>query len=111
MMNEAGNTKVASLVADVDEERAKQLAEIFKILGDPTRVKMLCLLTKNDELTVSAIAEALGMGQSAISHQLRILRAARLVKFRKDGKEVRYALDDDHVLTLLGQGLEHVLHN
>ena len=110
-MNEAGNTKVASLVADVDEERAKQLAEIFKILGDPTRVKMLCLLTKNDELTVSAIAEALGMGQSAISHQLRILRAARLVKFRKDGKEVRYALDDDHVLTLLGQGLEHVLHN
>ena len=99
-----------SFVSAVDDECASDLAEIFKILGDRTRIKMLCLLIENAELTVSAIAGKLGMGQSAISHQLRILRAARLVKFHKDGKEVRYSLDDEHVLTLLGQGLEHVLH-
>ena len=95
----------------IDEEKSRRLAEVFKILGDPTRIKLLCLLVKNDELTVGSIADGLGMGQSAISHQLRLLRAARLVKFRKDGKEVWYSLDDDHVLTLMGQGMEHVLHN
>ena len=95
----------------IDDDTSLRLAELFKLLGDNTRIKLLCLLMKNSELTVSAIADGLGMGQSAISHQLRVLRAARLVKFRRDGKEVRYSLDDDHVLTLMGQGVEHILHN
>ena len=86
----------------------KQLAEVFKELGDQTRIKILSLLAAEEELCVCDIAEALEMGQSAISHQLRVLRTARLVKFRKDGKEALYSLDDHHVLTLMAQGLEHV---
>lgn len=93
----------------LDDRTSQDLADIFKILGDPTRIKMLSLLSAEGELCVCDIAEALGMGQSAISHQLRVLRAARLVKFRKDGKEAIYSLDDDHVVKLMNQGLEHVL--
>jgi len=85
------------------------LAETFKILGDPTRIKILHVL-ENTELCVCDIATALTMGQSAISHQLRILRSARLVKYRKEGKSAWYSLDDDHVLHLMHQGLEHIKH-
>ena len=85
------------------------LAETFKILGDPTRIKILHALTKN-ELCVCDIAAAVNMGQSAISHQLRILRNARLVKYRKDGKSAWYSLDDDHVLLLMHQGIAHINH-
>ena len=92
----------------VDSETALELAEVFKVLGDQTRIKILSLLAAEEELCVCDIAEALEMGQSAISHQLRVLRTARLVKFRKDGKEALYSLDDNHVLTLMAQGLEHV---
>ncbi len=92
----------------VDNETALELAEVFKVLGDQTRIKILSLLAAEEELCVCDIAEALEMGQSAISHQLRVLRTARLVKFRKEGKEALYSLDDHHVLTLMGQGLEHV---
>lgn len=99
--------RLASL-RKLDNETSQRLAYIFKILGDPTRIKMLSLLSSEDEMCVCDIAETLGMGQSAISHQLRVLRDARLVKFRKEGKEAFYSLDDDHVLTLMGQGLEHV---
>ncbi|WP_308546575.1 metalloregulator ArsR/SmtB family transcription factor [uncultured Selenomonas sp.] len=95
---------------EVDDETSLRLAEIFKILGDRTRIKLLSLLAHKEELCVCDIAEALGMGQSAISHQLRVLRNARLVKFRKVGKEAFYSLDDDHVVTLMQQGLDHVLH-
>jgi len=86
------------------------LAETFKILGDPTRIKILHVLT-NNELCVCDIAAALAMGQSAISHQLRILRSAKLVKYRKEGKSAWYSLDDDHVLLLMHQGLEHIKHS
>ncbi|MBP2628972.1 MAG: hypothetical protein H6Q68_3683 [Firmicutes bacterium] len=86
------------------------LAETFKILGDPTRIKILHVLT-NHELCVCDIASALDMGQSAISHQLRILRSARLVKYRKEGKSAWYSLADDHVLVLMHQGLEHSKHS
>lgn len=86
------------------------LAETFKILGDPTRIKILHVLT-NHELCVCDIAAALGMGQSAISHQLRILRSARLVKYRKEGKSAWYSLADDHVLLVMHQGLEHSKHS
>ena len=92
----------------LDSETSLRLAEIFKVLGDQTRIKMLSLLASEKEMCVCDIAESLGMGQSAISHQLRVLRDARLVKFRKDGKEAFYSLDDDHVLSLMAQGLEHV---
>jgi len=92
----------------LDDKTSLELADLFKILGDKTRIKLLSLLAAEDELCVCDIAESLQMGQSAISHQLRVLRAARLVKFRKAGKEAFYSLDDDHVLTLMLQGLDHV---
>lgn len=94
---------------ELDDTTCMRLAEIFKLLGDPTRIRILALLSSS-ELCVCDIAEALGMGQSAISHQLRLLRATRLVKFRKEGKEAFYSLDDDHVVKLMHQGLEHVTH-
>ncbi|WP_106627004.1 ArsR/SmtB family transcription factor [Selenomonas massiliensis] len=94
----------------IDQDTAQHLADLFKILGDPTRIKILALLAAAEELRVYDIADSLMMGQSAISHQLRVLRTARLVKFHRDGKEVLYSIDDDHVLKLLGQGLEHVQH-
>ena len=92
----------------LDDETSLELADLFKVLGDKTRIKLLSLLAAEDELCVCDIAESLRMGQSAISHQLRVLRAARLVKFRKAGKEAFYSLDDDHVLTLMLQGVDHV---
>lgn len=97
-------------VKSIDADTAQHLADLFKTLGDPTRIKILSLLTKTEEMRVYDIADSLTMGQSAISHQLRVLRSARLVKFRRDGKEVLYSIDDDHVLYVLGQGLEHVQH-
>ncbi|WP_285905484.1 ArsR/SmtB family transcription factor [Pseudodesulfovibrio pelocollis] len=83
------------------------LSELFKALGDYTRVRMLYALAIH-ELCVCALAEVLDMSPSAISHQLRLLRAARLVRYRKEGKNVYYTLDDDHVRNLIGQGLDHV---
>ena len=94
----------------IDPDTAQHLADLFKTLGDPTRIKILSLLATAEELRVYDIEDGLDMGQSAISHQLRVLRTSRLVKFRRDGKEVLYSIDDDHVLKLLGQGLEHVQH-
>ena len=83
------------------------MADVFKVLGDPTRLRILRVLM-NQEVCVRDIADKLGMGQSAVSHQLRILRDARLVQFRRDGKTVYYSLADAHVFTLLDVGLEHV---
>lgn len=83
------------------------MADVFKVLGDPTRLRILRVLM-NQEVCVRDIADELGMGQSAVSHRLRILRDARLVQFRRDGKTVYYSLADAHVFTLLDVGLEHV---
>jgi ArsR family transcriptional regulator len=83
------------------------LTELFRIFGDSTRVRILYVLFES-EMCVCDIAQLLGMTQSAISHQLRALKAARLVKSRRDGKTVFYALADGHVQTIIGQGLEHV---
>ncbi len=83
------------------------MAELFKALGDYTRVRILYALSIH-ELCVCALAEVLDMSQSAISHQLRLLRAAKLVRYRKEGKNVFYALDDDHVRSFVTQGLDHV---
>lgn len=83
------------------------LAEVFKVLGDHTRVRILHALSI-DELCVCDIAALLEMSSSAVSHQLRILRAAKVVTFRKDGKNVYYSLDDDHVFNLIREGVAHV---
>jgi ArsR family transcriptional regulator, lead/cadmium/zinc/bismuth-responsive transcriptional repressor len=86
-----------------------RLSDIFKTLGDPTRLKIIHALATG-EMCVCDIAAALGMEHSAISHQLRILRNMRVVKFRKQGKEAIYSLDDEHVLKLFDAGLEHARH-
>ncbi len=91
------------------ERDAQLIAETFKILGDPTRVKILYALSKR-ELCVCDISAVVALGQSAVSHQLRLLRGARLVKHRKEGKMVWYSLDDEHISLLLAQGIEHVKH-
>lgn len=83
------------------------LAELFRALGDLTRVRLLAALAES-ELCVCDLAELAGLSSSAVSHQLRLLRMARLVRCRKEGKNVYYALDDDHVRRLLAQGLDHV---
>ena len=90
------------------EEKLYDLAELFKVFGDTTRVKIISALFEA-ELCVCDIAALLGMSQSAISHQLRVLRQARLVKHRKEGKVVFYSLDDDHIKSIFNQGLEHIL--
>ena len=84
------------------------IAELFKGFADPTRVHILCLLVEQ-ELCVGDIAEAVQISQSAISHQLRLLKQMHLIKFRRDGKNILYSLADDHVRTILQMGLEHVL--
>ena len=92
---------------ELSQQYTQPLADVFKVLGDPTRLRILRVLM-NQEVCVRDIADELGMGQSAVSHQLRILRDARLVQFRRDGKTVYYSLADAHVFTLLDVGLEHV---
>lgn len=94
----------------LDEHNTKRLAEIFKTLGDPTRIKILYVLSLT-EMCVCDIADVLDMTQSAISHQLRVLRTMKLVKFRKEGKSAIYSLDDDHILQLFNQGMEHIKHS
>lgn len=89
------------------EEELFDLAELFKVFGDSTRVRILFVLFES-EMCVCGLAELLGMTQSAISHQLRALKNVRLVKSRREGKTVFYSLADDHVKTIIDQGLEHV---
>ena len=89
-------------------ELLDDLAELYKIFGDSTRIKILYPLF-TEERGVGDIARLLGMTMSAISHQLRILKQARLVKPRREGKMVYYALADDHVRTIFAQGLDHIL--
>ena len=93
----------------IPEEQAQQVADLFKILGDTTRLKILQVLSKR-EMCVCDIANVIDMGQSAVSHQLRLLRTAQLVKYRKEGQNAWYSLSDDHIATLLYQGIEHVQH-
>ena len=90
-----------------DEERLYDLAELFKVFGDSTRIRILCVLFES-ELCVCDIAELLNMSQSSISHQLRILKQARLVRARREVKTVYYFLADDHVRAIIGQGMEHI---
>lgn len=109
LQTEVPNQEKAARVADSmpDENVLTDLAELFKIFGDATRVRILYAL-HDDELCVGDIADVLGMNRSAISHQLRILKQAKLVKCRRDGKTVYYSLSDDHVRTIISQGMDHV---
>jgi len=89
------------------EEELYDLAELFKVFADSTRIKILYVLFES-EMCVCDIAQLIEMSQSAISHQLRVLKQAKLVKFRREGKTVFYSLSDDHVRTMINQGIEHI---
>lgn len=91
------------------DDEVNKLADTFRALGDPTRIRIIQAL-RHEELCVCDLSCVLGMSQSAVSHQLRVLRNLRLVKFRKSGKNVYYSLDDEHIVLLFDQGLDHIRH-
>ena len=91
-----------------DDEVLYELADLFRVFGDSTRIKILYAL-HDDELCVQDIANAVQLSQSAVSHQLRVLKTSKLVKFRKEGKTVFYSLADEHVIRILSQGMEHIM--
>ena len=90
-----------------DDEILYDLAELFKVFGDSTRIKILYSMFEN-ELCVNDIARLLSLSQSSVSHQLRILKTSKLVKFRREGKSIYYSLDDEHVRSIISMGMEHV---
>ena len=90
-----------------DDEFLFELCDLFRIFGDSTRMKILFVLMDR-EMNVGDIATELNLNQSAVSHQLRVLKDAKIVKFRRDGKSMYYSLDDDHVRNMLALGMEHV---
>lgn len=107
---EGADSAVAAVsLSDIDDRMAARLAETFKALSDPTRVRLIAAL-RDAEVCVGDLARALGLEQSTVSHQLRLLRALQIVRARKAGRHVYYALDDDHVRGLFAQGIEHVRH-
>ena len=85
-----------------------ELADLFKVFGDTTRLRIMYTISEN-EMSVLNIAEALNMEQSTISHQLRVLRQNKLVRVRREGKQIYYSLDDDHVKRIIEMGLDHIL--
>ena len=90
------------------EELLNELADFYKVFGDATRIKILCVLLRS-EMCVCDLAEMLGMSQSAISHQLRVLKQMQLVKNRREGKTVYYSLADGHIQNIISQGMEHIM--
>ena len=92
-----------------EKDTMDHIADLFKGFADPTRVHILSVLLIEKELCVSEISEKVELSQSAISHQLRMLKQMQLIKFRREGKNILYSLADDHVKTILQMGLEHVL--
>lgn len=95
--------------ATLDERTAARLAELFRAFSDTSRIRLIAALAQG-EMNVSTLAEVAGVSESAVSHHLRGLRQMRLVRGRKDGRQVFYTLDDDHVAALFRQGLDHVQH-
>ena len=94
---------------ELDEETLFVVSQTFKALGDPTRIRILNLLCC-EEYSVNDIAEVLNLGQSTVSHQLRFLKNLRLVKFRREGTTLYYSSDDDHIMNLLHQAIDHAKH-
>ena len=95
--------------AFANKENIEHIADLFKAFGDATRVRILFLLLDKEEQCVSEITDEVELTQSAVSHQLRILKQMHLIKHRREGKNIVYSLADDHVRTILQMGLEHVL--
>jgi len=93
----------------LDEQTAARLAELFRAFSDPSRIRIISALAA-EELNVGALAERVGLSESAVSHQLRVLRQMHLVRVRKEGRQVFYALDDEHVSDLYRRGLDHMLY-
>ena len=91
----------------ISEEEIVDMADFFKVFGDPTRLRILFYLWQHEESGVGKISESLSISQSACSQQLKLLRASRLVRFRKDGRNILYRLSDDHITKILQLGLEH----
>jgi DNA-binding transcriptional ArsR family regulator len=108
-MNICSDMKIKIAPARISEKDAVRLAELFSALADPSRVRILSAI-QEDEMSVGDIAGVVGLSESAVSHHLRGLRMMRLVRARKEGREVYYALDDEHVDGLFSLGLEHVSH-
>ena len=105
-----GHSDLAALQAHLlPVQTAADLGELFKALGDPNRLRIISLLLGH-EVCVHTLEEVLGMSQSAISHQLKVLRQLKLVRYRREGRHIYYALDDSHVRELFAQGLHHVEH-
>lgn len=111
--NEAMGKKLVQeefdMIKELQQEFVLELADFFKVFGDGTRIRILQILLEG-ERNVGELAEALEMSQSAVSHQLRVLRQNDLVKYRKEGKTVFYSLDDEHVRMVLEQGMTHIRH-
>jgi len=111
--NKSANAEAMSANAEFvknripDDDTIVAVAEFFKVFGDPTRAKIMSCLSVKD-LFVNEIAEVVGMSISAVSHQLRVLRAAKLVKASKLGKEAKYCLDDNHVMQIIESGITHI---
>ncbi|MGX7014375.1 ArsR/SmtB family transcription factor [Vagococcus silagei] len=97
-------------IQDINDEELKEVSQFYKALSDPTRLKILINLME-EELNVSTLVERLNMEQSAVSHQLKLLRTNRLVKTRREGKGVYYSLDDQHVSDILKQTITHMTHH
>ena len=96
-------------MGNINEEILYDVAELFKVFGDTTRIKIINELFKND-LCVNDLSVALNMSQSAVSHQLRVLKNAHLVKFKREGKLIIYSLDDEHVKQIFDLGYKHIMH-
>ncbi len=103
---DCGNIDMAN---ELEKDFIQDVAEFFKVFGDVTRIRLLQSLLAGEK-NVGEIAECLSMSQSAVSHQLRVLRQNLLVKYRKEGKTVYYSLDDEHVQTIIEQGMTHIRH-
>jgi DNA-binding transcriptional ArsR family regulator len=97
------------VTSEITVDMSERLAEMFALLSDPNRVRIIAALA-HQELSVGQVAELVGLSESATSHQLRLLRAQRLVRVRKEGRQVFYMLDDDHIHDLLDRAIEHLSH-
>ncbi len=95
-------------LSNIDRENIQELSEIFKLFADETRLRIICAIL-NTELCVCDLCELLNLSQSAVSHQLQLLRSSKLVKYRKEGKQVYYSLEDEHIESIIKMALAHTL--
>lgn len=100
----------AHLLSPGDSAAAQQMATTFRVLGDPSRVRLILVLLQHGEVSVGELARQTGITETACSHSLRLLRSERIVRTRRDGRSVLYSLDDDHIATLIDVARDHVLH-